>query len=146
MLGEYLNYMVSRSGVNLPRTPPRTLTPAAISQRRLAPGLASPDPCSQCAILTICACLLAQGCQPTPMVSIHDKRSCCWWLQGRQRSDIYFGWCCAVPRRAAVPARWRVARDDAFTPDDDFGVYEQFLGREISSGLHFNGTSCRLRA
>ena len=29
-----------------------------------------------------------------------------------------------MPRRAAVPARWRVARDDAFTPDDDFGVYE----------------------
>ena len=66
MLGEYLNFIVSRSGANLPRTPPRPLTPAAISQRRLA----SPDPCSQSAILTICACLLAQGGQSTPMQSM----------------------------------------------------------------------------
>ena len=29
-----------------------------------------------------------------------------------------------MPRRAAVPTRWRIARDDAFTPDDEFGVYE----------------------
>ena len=31
-----------------------------------------------------------------------------------------------MPRRAAVPARWRVARDDALASDDDFWVYEQF--------------------
>ena len=40
------------------------------------------------------------------------------------KRPIEFGWCCAVPRRAAVPARWRVARDDAFASDDDFWVYE----------------------
>ena len=120
MLGEYLNFIVSRSGANLPGAPPRPLSPAAISQRRLA----SPDPCSQSAILTIRACLLAQGCQSTPMESIHDNRSCCWWLQGRQRPDRVR----VVLRRAApcsaVPTRWRVARDDAFASDDDFWVFE----------------------
>ena len=29
-----------------------------------------------------------------------------------------------MPRRAAVPARWRVARDDALASDYDFWVYE----------------------
>ena len=29
-----------------------------------------------------------------------------------------------MPRRAAVPARWRVARDDALASDYDFRVYE----------------------
>ena len=29
-----------------------------------------------------------------------------------------------MPRRAPVLTRWRVARDDAFASDNDFGVYE----------------------
>ena len=45
-----------------------------------------------------------------------------------------------MPRRAAVPTRWRIARDDAFTPDDEFGVYEHlrvvnFLPVHISGAL-----------
>ena len=141
MLGEYLNFIVSRSGANLPRTPPRPLTPAAISQRRLA----SPDPCSQSAILTICACLLAQGCQSTPMESIHDNRSCCWWLQGRQRPDKF-----RVVLRRAAPccgahaltgrARRRLRLRQRF-----LGLRAS-TGRELSSSSHFNGTSCRPRA
>ena len=45
-----------------------------------------------------------------------------------------------MPRRAAVPARRRVARDDALASDDDFWVYEHlrvvnFLPVYISTAL-----------
>ena len=49
---------------------------------------ALPNPCSRRANLTFCTCLLAQGWQSTPMVSILNKRSCCWVLQLRPRSDF----------------------------------------------------------
>ena len=49
---------------------------------------ALPNPCSRRANLTFCTCLLAQGWQSTPMVSILNKRSCCWVLQLRSRSDF----------------------------------------------------------
>ena len=141
MLGEYLNFIVSRSGANLPRTPPRPLTPAAISQRRLA----SPDPCSQSAILTICACLLAQGCQSTPKETIHDKRSCWWRLQGRQRSDRVR----VVLRRAAACSGAHALAGRArrcLRLRQRFFCLRASSGRELSSGSHFKGTSCRPRA
>ena len=44
--------------------------------------------CSPHANFTICSCLLAQGWQSTSIVSILNKRSCCWVLQLRPRSDF----------------------------------------------------------
>ena len=49
---------------------------------------ALPNPCSRRANLTVCTCFLVQGWQSTPMVSILNKRSCCWVLQLRPRSDL----------------------------------------------------------
>jgi len=49
---------------------------------------ALPKPCSRHANFTICSCLLAQGWQSTSIVSILNKRSCCWMLQLRPRSDF----------------------------------------------------------
>jgi hypothetical protein len=49
---------------------------------------ALPNPCSRRANLTFCICLLAHGWQSTSMVSILNKRSCCWVLQLRPRSDL----------------------------------------------------------
>ena len=57
------------------------LTPAADE-------MALPKPCSRHANVTICSCLLAQGWQSTSTVSILNKRSCCWMLQLRPRSDF----------------------------------------------------------
>ena len=143
MQGEYLNFIVSRSDANLPRTPPRPLSPAAISQRRLA----SPD--------RLLAerdshdlCLLACAGRPVNTHAIHPRQpELLLVLQGRLKSDRV--WVvlrrAPVPRRAAVPTRWRIVRDDTFTPDDEFGVYEH-TGRKISSGSHLRGTSCRPRA
>ena len=59
------------------------------------------------------------GTEPGPRPDLRSEM-----LIRGARGPIDFGWCCAVPRRAAVPAHWRVARDDAFASDHDFWVYE----------------------
>ena len=51
-----------------------------------------------------------------------------------------FGWGCAALRRAPVPTRWRVARDESFSSVDGFGVKEHLrfvivLLVHISTGL-----------
>ena len=68
-----------------PSNPTSNLSPAAL----FAPTIGRlPNPCSRRANLTFCTCLLAQGWQSIPMVSILNKRSCCWVLQLRPRSDF----------------------------------------------------------
>ena len=83
-LAKHLDFTVHRSCANLPRTPLRTFHQLLFLPRRSA----LPNPCSRRANLTFCTCLLAQGWQSTPMVSILNKRSCCWVLQLRPRSDF----------------------------------------------------------
>ena len=83
-LGKYLNFTVRRSVANLPRTPLRPLHQLLLLER----ATALPKPCSPHANFTICSCLLAQGWQSTSIVSILNKRSCCWMLQLRPPSDF----------------------------------------------------------
>ena len=83
-LAKHLDITVHRSCANLPRTPPRPFHQLLLLLRRSA----LPNPCSRRANLTFCTCLLAQGWQSTSMVSILNKRSCCWVLQLRPRSDF----------------------------------------------------------
>ena len=83
-LAKYLNFTVRRSGAVLPRTPFRPLHQLLLLER----ATALPKPCSSHANFTICSCLLAQGWQSTSIVSILNKRSCCWVLQLRPRSDF----------------------------------------------------------
>ena len=61
------------------------------------------------------------------MVSILNKRSCCWVLQLRPRSDfggLVLAWCWPAPSRWVVLARCRIGRDEFFTSDNDQGVFE----------------------
>ena len=83
-LAKHLDFAVRRSCVLIPRIPLRTFHQLLFLPRRSA----LPNPCSRRANLTFCTCLLAQGWQSTPMVSILNKRSCCWVLQLRPRSDF----------------------------------------------------------
>ena len=83
-LAKYLNFTVRRSVANLPRTPLRPLHQLLLLER----ATALPKPCSPHANFTICSCLLAQGWQSTSIVSILNKRSCCWMLQLRPPSDF----------------------------------------------------------
>ena len=83
-LAKYLNLTVCRPGAVLPRTPPRPFHQLLLLER----STALPKPCSRHANFTICSCLLAQGWQSTSMVSILNKRRCCWMLQLRPRSDF----------------------------------------------------------
>ena len=83
-LAKYLNFTVRRSGAVLPRTPLRPLHHLLLLER----ATALPKPCSPHAIFTICSCLLAQGWQSTSILSILNKRSCCWMLQLRPPSDF----------------------------------------------------------
>ena len=83
-LAKYLNFTVRRSVANLPRTPLRPLHQLLLLER----ATALPKPCSLHANFTICSCLLAQGWQSTSIVSILNKRSCCWMLKLRLRSDF----------------------------------------------------------
>jgi len=59
------------------------------------------------------------------MVSILNKRSCCWVLQVRPRSDLGR---LVLPRSKplgrVVLARCRIGRDEFFTSDNDQGVFE----------------------
>jgi len=90
-LAKHLDFTVHRSCANLPRTPLRTFHQLLFLPRRSA----LPNPCSRRANLTFCTCLLAQGWQSTPMVSILNKRSCFWVLYSfaRARSDFGRLWC-----------------------------------------------------
>ena len=81
---EHLKYLKRLSVCASARTPPRPFLLADILQRRLA----APYPCSRCAILTICTCLLAQGWRSTTMKSIPNERSCCWAPQGQPPPDL----------------------------------------------------------
>ena len=83
-LAKYLNFTVRRPGAVLPRTPLRPFHQLLLLER----STALPKPCSRHANFTIRACLLAQGWQSTSTVSILNKRSCCWVLQLRPRSDF----------------------------------------------------------
>ena len=83
-LAKYLDFTVRHSVANLPRTPLRPFHQLLLLQR----STALPKPCSQHANFTIHSCLLAQGWQSTSIVSIMNKRSCCWVLQLRPRSDF----------------------------------------------------------
>ena len=83
-LAKYLNFTVRRQGAVLPRTPLRPFHQLLLLER----STALPKPCSRHANFTICSCLLAQGWQSTSIVSILNKRSCCWVLQLRPRSDF----------------------------------------------------------
>jgi len=83
-LAKYLNFTVRRPGAVLPRTPLRPFHQLLLLER----STALPKPCSRHANFTIRACLLAQGWQSTSIVSIMNKRSCCWVLQLRPRSDF----------------------------------------------------------
>ena len=119
-LAKHLDFAVRRSCVLIPRTPLRTFHQLLFLPRRSA----LPNPCSRRANLTFCTCLLAQGWQSTPMVSILNKRSCCWVLQLRPRSD--FGRL-VHPRSKPLGggrARCRIGRDEFFTSDNDQGVFE----------------------
>ena len=68
-----------------PSNPTSTLSPAAPFAPPIGPAQS---------LLTareshvLCTCLLAQGWQSTSMVSILNKRSCCWVLQLHPRSDF----------------------------------------------------------
>jgi hypothetical protein len=84
VLAKHFDFTVRRSCAHIPRTPLRTLHQLLGLPRRST----LPNPCSRRANLTICTCLLAQGWQSTSMVSILNKRSCCWVLQLRPRSDF----------------------------------------------------------
>ena len=83
-LAKYLNFTVHRSVANLPRTPLRPFHQLLLLER----ATALPKPCSPHANFTILSCLLAQGWQSTSILSILNKRSCCWMLQLRPRSDF----------------------------------------------------------
>ena len=83
-LAKALDFTVRRSVANLPRTPLRPFHQLLLLER----STALPKPCSRHANFTIRACLLAQGWQSTSIVSIMNKRSCCWVLQLRPRSDF----------------------------------------------------------
>ena len=83
-LAKYLNFTVRRSGAVLPRTPLRPLHQLLLLER----ATALPKPCSPHANFTILSCLLAQGWQSTSILSILNKRSCCWMLQLRPPSDF----------------------------------------------------------
>jgi len=90
-LAKHLDFAVHRSGANLPRTPPRPFHQLLLLLGRSALPIAQSllQPCSRRANLTFCTCLLAAGmAQSTSMVSILNKRSCCWVLQLRPRSDF----------------------------------------------------------
>ena len=82
-LAKHLDFTVRRSVANLPRTPLRPFHQLLLLER----STALPKPCSRHANFTIRACLLAQGWQSTSIVSILNKRRCCWVLQLRPRSD-----------------------------------------------------------
>jgi hypothetical protein len=61
------------------------------------------------------------------MVSILNKRSCCWVLAGCYscaRGPVSVGWCILAPSRWVVVARCRIGRDEFFTSDNDQGVFE----------------------
>ena len=120
-LAKHLDFAVRRSCANLPRTPLRTFHQLLFLPRRSA----LPNPCSRRANLTFCTCLLAQGWQSTPMVSILNKRSCCWVLQLRPRSD--FGRLVHPRSKRLGGGRTlsdRARRVEFFTSDNDQGVFE----------------------
>ena len=83
-LANYLDFTVRRSVANLTRTPLRPLHQLLLLER----ATALPKPCSPHANFTILSCLLAQGWQSTSILSILNKRSCCWMLQLRPPSDF----------------------------------------------------------
>ena len=85
-LANYLNFTVRRSVANLPRTLPHFNPSTTLLLLERSTGL--PKPCSRHANFTIRACLLAQEWQSTSIVSILNKRSCCWMLQLRPPSDF----------------------------------------------------------
>ena len=136
MLGEYLNFIVSRSGANLPRTPPRPLSPAADF---------AASPCLACSLLTEArfsrsapACLRREASQHPYNPSATTRAA--GGAAGALAGPILIGCCCAALRRASVPTRWRVARDESFSSVDGFGVKEHLrfvivLLVHISTGL-----------
>ena len=81
---KYLDFTVRHSVANLPRTSLRPFHQMLLLQR----STALPKPCSRHANFTIHSCLLAQGWQSTSIVSILNKRSCCWMLQLHPPSDF----------------------------------------------------------
>ena len=83
-LAKYLDFTIHRSVANFPRTPLRPFHQLLLLER----STALPKPCSRHASFTICSCLLAQGWQSTSIVSILNKRSCCWVLQLRPPTEI----------------------------------------------------------
>jgi len=86
VLAKHFDFTVRRSCAHIPRVEPHfePCTSSSVLPRRST----LPNPCSRRANLTICTCLLAQGWQSTSMVSILNKRSCCWVLQLRPRSGF----------------------------------------------------------
>ena len=102
-LAKYLDFTVRHSVANLPRTPLRPFHQLLLLQR----STALPKPCSRHANFTIHSCLLAQGWQSTSIVSILNKRSCCWMLQLHPRSD--FGRLMLLAREPLAGARARRA-------------------------------------
>ena len=128
-LAKRLDFTVRRSCAHIPRTPLRTLHQLLVLPRRSA----LPNPCMLTAreshVLLLLAC--AQGWHSTPMVSILNKRSCCWVLQLRPRSD--FGRL-VHPRskplgggRTPGSDSCRIGRDEFFTSDNDQGVFEHLV-------------------
>lgn len=119
-LAKHLDFAVRRSCVLIPRTPLRTFHQLLFLPRRSA----LPNPCSRRANLTFCTCLLAQGWQSTPMVSILNTSGAAAGCYSCARGPISVGWCWPAPSRWVVVARCRIGRDEFFTSDNDQGVFE----------------------
>jgi hypothetical protein len=82
-LAKHLDFTVRRSCAD-PSNPTSNLSPAAL----LAPTIGPAQSLLTARESHVLHCLLAQGWQSTPMVCILNKRSCCWVLQLRPRSDF----------------------------------------------------------
>ena len=131
-LAKHLDFAVRRSCVLIPRTPLRTFH--QLGSCSFCPDdRPCPIPAHGARISRSARCLLAQGWQSTPMVSILNTSGAAAGCYSCARGPISVGWCWPAPSRWVVVARCRIGRDEFFTSDNDQGVSEHLRTCALST-------------